>query len=205
MIIGISGGSGSGKTTVVNQILAHFSSDQVTLLSQDSYYHQHDHLKLEDRKRLNFDHPDSIEWDLMIAHLKELKQGNPIYQPVYSFVESNRTAETILTQPAPIILVEGILLYSQDALCDLFDVKYWIDVPHDIRFWRIVKRDTAERGKTLELTLNRYKDTVRPMHSLYIDPCKEKCKDFIYNDSFTELPNVDHVVQKMKDYLLLHK
>ena len=197
MIIGISGGSGSGKTTIVNQILAHYSSDDVTLLSQDSYYKAHDHLPLAERKKLNFDHPDSIEWELMVQHLEQLKLGQDILQPVYSFVDSNRTKEVELTKAAPIIIIEGILIYTNDKLRDLCDLKYWIDVPFDVRLWRIIKRDTQERGKSLELTLQRYRETVKPMHSRYIDPCLQYADTLLHNDSFVELPNVDFVIATM--------
>jgi uridine kinase len=201
MIIGISGGSGSGKTTIVNQILAHFSSSEVTLLSQDSYYHAHDHLPLNERKKLNFDHPDAIEWELMISHLTALKNGEEVMQPVYSMVESNRTQQVELTKPAPIIIVEGILIYTQEALRDICDKRYWVDVPLDIRLWRIVNRDTNERGKTLELTLQRYKDTVKPMHVKYIDPCIEHANEILQNDEFSTLPNADHVIDMMNEFL----
>jgi len=205
MIIGIAGSSGSGKTTIVNQILSHFSSTEVTLISQDSYYKEHNHLSLLERKKLNFDHPDSIEWDLLCSQLGDLKNGKTVEQPVYSFVESNRTNVTVTTIPAPIIIIEGILIYTQPKLRELIDKKYWIHVSNDIRLWRIILRDTSERGKSLALTLQRYRDTVRPMHVEYIDPCIEFADELLYNDSFTEAPDTHHVVDYMKNYLIQNK
>ncbi len=201
MVIGISGGSGSGKTTIVNQILAHFSSNEVTLLSQDSYYKAHDHLPLAERKKLNFDHPDAIEWHLMMSHLQDLKMGKTIDQPVYSMIESNRTDAIEITKPAPIIIVEGILIYNNEQIRALCDAMYWIDVPLDIRLWRIINRDTTERGKTLELTLQRYKDTVKPMHKAFIDPCISHATTVITNNDFSVLPNADDIIKIMRTYL----
>jgi uridine kinase len=172
LIVGIAGGTGSGKTTVVNKVMGCFVRDEVALLPQDSYYKDSSHLPLEERQKLNFDHPDSIEWALLIEHLKELRQGRPINQPVYSYLTCTRSAETLLIQPRKVVIVEGILVLTQKEVRDLLDIKVFVDADADDRLSRVIRRDIQERGRSAEIVLSRYERTVKPMHLDFIEPSK---------------------------------
>lgn len=173
LIIGIAGGTGSGKTTVVNQIIEELKNEEVDIISQDSYYQDTSHLSFEDRKKINFDHPKSIDFDLLVSHLKELKAGRSIQQPVYSFKEHNRTAETVEIQPRKVIIVEGILILTHPDIREMFDIKIYVHADSDERLIRRLKRDIAERGRDLDEVLNRYQTTLKPMHQQFIEPTKE--------------------------------
>lgn len=173
LIIGIAGGTGSGKTTVVNQIINELPPDEVGVISQDSYYKDTSHLSFEDRVKINFDHPQSIDFDLLVSHLKELKNGNPIEQPVYSFIDHNRKKETLTTVPKHVMIVEGILILTHPEIRKMFDIKIYVHADSDERLIRRLKRDIAERGRDLEEVLNRYQSTLKPMHQQFIEPTKE--------------------------------
>lgn len=173
LIIGIAGGTGSGKTTVVNQIIEELKNEEVDVISQDSYYQDTSHLTYEERVKINFDHPKSIDFDLLVAHLKELKAGNNIQQPVYSFKEHNRTKQTITVAPRKVIIVEGILILTHPDIREMFDIKIYVHADSDERLIRRLKRDIAERGRDLEEVLNRYQTTLKPMHQQFIEPTKE--------------------------------
>ncbi len=171
-IIGIAGGTGCGKTTVVKKIIRNFPEKQVTLLPQDSYYKDNSHLPPEERQKVNFDHPDSLEFDLLINHLQKLKSGKSINQPVYSYLSCTRRDETILVEPRKVIIVEGILIFTQPRLRDLFDIKVYVDAEADDRLSRVIQRDMAERGRVIQQVLERYYKTVKPMHAQFIEPTK---------------------------------
>ncbi|PVW14622.1 uridine kinase [Marixanthomonas spongiae] len=173
LIIGIAGGTGSGKTTVVQQIVEELPADEVCIISQDSYYKDTSHLSYEERIKINFDHPQAIDFDLLVHHLKELKKGNPFEQPVYSFVEHNRTAETVTTHPRKVVIVEGILILTHPEIRQLFDIKIFVHADSDERLIRRLKRDIAERGRDLDEVLTRYQNTLKPMHLQFIEPTKE--------------------------------
>lgn len=173
LIIGIAGGTGSGKTTVVDQIVAELPADEVCVISQDSYYHDTSDLSYKDRTKINFDHPKAIDFDLLVSHLKELRTGNSFEQPVYSFVEHNRTGETITTFPKKVIIVEGILILAHPDIREMFDIKIFVHADSDERLIRRLKRDIATRGRDLEEVLNRYQTTLKPMHQQFIEPTKE--------------------------------
>ncbi len=173
LIIGITGGTGSGKTTVVEQIVSQLPPEEVCVISQDSYYHDTSELPFEDRKKINFDHPQAIDFELLVAHLRELRQGNPFEQPVYSFVEHNRTGETITTFPKKVIIVEGILILTNPEIREMFDIKIFVHADSDERLIRRLKRDIATRGRDLEEVLSRYQNTLKPMHQQFIEPTKE--------------------------------
>lgn len=173
LIIGIAGGTGCGKTTVVDQIVSELPEDEVCIISQDSYYHDTSHLTLDERTKINFDHPQAIDFDLLASHLKELRAGNSFEQPVYSFIEHNRTGETITTYPKKVIIVEGILILSDPVIRDMFDIKIFVHADSDERLIRRLKRDIATRGRDLEEVLNRYQTTLKPMHQQFIEPTKE--------------------------------
>ncbi len=173
LIIGIAGGTGSGKTTVVSQIIEELPKDEVCVISQDSYYKDTSHLLFDERTKINFDHPKAIDFDLLEKHLKELKKGNTIEQPIYSFVEHNRTGKTITTKPRKVIIVEGILILTHPEVRELFDINIYVHADSDERLIRRLKRDMAERGRDLEEVLNRYQTTLKPMHQQFIEPTKE--------------------------------
>lgn len=173
LIIGIAGGTGSGKTTVVDQIVAELPIGEVCVISQDSYYHDTSHLTMEERVKINFDHPHSIDFDLLVSHLKELRKGNTFEQPVYSFVDHNRTGETITTYPKKVIIVEGILILTHPDIREMFDIKIFVHADSDERLIRRLKRDIAVRGRNLEEVLHRYQTTLKPMHLQFIEPTKE--------------------------------
>ncbi len=173
LIIGITGGTGSGKTTVVEQIISELPPDEVCVISQDSYYHDTSHLTLDERTKINFDHPQAIDFDLLVSHLKELRTGNSFEQPVYSFIEHNRTGETITTYPKKVIIVEGILILTNPEIRRMFDIKIFVHADSDERLIRRLKRDIATRGRDLDEVLTRYKNTLKPMHQQFIEPTKE--------------------------------
>ncbi|KGL64325.1 uridine kinase [Polaribacter sp. Hel1_85] len=182
LIIGIAGGTGSGKTTVVNQIIKQLPTDEVCVISQDSYYNATTNLNYEERSKINFDHPRAIDFDLIVNHLKSLKSGNTIEQPVYSFVTHNRTTDTIKTHPRKVVIVEGILILNNKALRDLFDIKIFVHADTDERLVRRVRRDITERGRDIDEVLNRYQDTLKPMHQQFIEPTKNFADIIIPNN-----------------------
>ena len=184
LIIGITGGTGSGKTTVVNQIVKHLPDNEVCVISQDSYYKATDSLSYEERTKINFDHPRAIDFDLIVKHLKELKSFKTIEQPVYSFVTHNRTDNTIKTHPRKVIIVEGILIFNNEELRNLFDIKIFVHADTDERLIRRVRRDITERGRNIDEVLNRYQDTLKPMHRQFIEPTKNFADIIIPNDRY---------------------
>ncbi|MDX1544117.1 MAG: uridine kinase [Christiangramia sp.] len=200
LIIGIAGGTGSGKTTVVNQIIEELKHEEVDVISQDAYYQDTSHLSFEERKKINFDHPKSIDFELMAEHLKQLKNGESIQQPVYSFKEHNRTAETVEIQPRKVIIVEGILILTHPEIRDLFNIKIYVHADSDERLIRRLKRDIAERGRDLEEVLWRYQTTLKPMHQQFIEPTKEFA-DIIIPTNRINTVAVDIVQTIIKDRL----
>ncbi|MSP85236.1 MAG: uridine kinase [Flavobacteriaceae bacterium] len=184
LIIGIAGGTGSGKTTVVQQIMNELPETEVGIISQDSYYKETHNLNFDERSLINFDHPRAIDFELLVAHLKELKEGNNINQPVYSFVTHNRTHDTILTHPRKVMIVEGILILANTELRDLFDVKIYVHADSDERLIRRLRRDIAERGRDMNEVLNRYQNTLKPMHEQFIEPTKAFADIIIPNDKY---------------------
>lgn len=184
LIIGIAGGTGSGKTTVVNQILHELPPDEVCVISQDSYYKETVDLSYEDRTKINFDHPNAIDFDLLVEHVGELRKGNIIEQPVYSFIAHNRTKDTHKTHPRNVIIVEGILIFNSKALRDLFDIKVFVHADADERLIRRVRRDIEERGRDINEVLSRYQSTLKPMHQQFIEPTKTFADIIIPNDRY---------------------
>ncbi len=173
LIIGIAGGTGAGKSTVVSEITKLLTDSQVVVIPQDSYYKDSSYLPLEERQELNFDHPDSIDFKLLIRHLKELKSGKSIEQPIYSYLTCSRsTTETVKVEPAQVIIVEGILIFTSPELRNCLDIKVFVDADADDRLGRVIARDNLERGKTIDKVLERYQKTVKPMHLQFIEPSK---------------------------------
>ena len=173
-IIGIAGGSGSGKTTLVNSILKRVPFDQISVLTQDSYYKDSGHLPMEQRKELNFDHPDSIEWDLMLSDIQKLKNNQPIEAPTYSYLTCTRQDETISVAPKKILLIEGILIYTCRQLCEEMDMRIYLEVDADHRLSRIIERDMDSRGRSAQDVIERYYKTVRPMYEEFIKPSRKE-------------------------------
>lgn len=184
LIIGIAGGTGSGKTTVVQQIIEELPPNEVCVISQDSYYKDTSELPYDERVRINFDHPKAIDFKLLVHHLKELRNGNTINQPVYSFVDHNRTSETIVIKPKKVIIVEGILILTQPEIRKMFDLKIFVHADSDERLIRRLKRDMAERGRDLNEVLIRYQTNLKPMHDEFIEPSKEFADIIIPNNRY---------------------
>ena len=184
LTIGIAGGTGCGKTTVVNQITEQLPASEVGVISQDAYYKDLSHLSYEERCEINFDHPRAIDFDLLREHLLELKAGNPVEQPVYSFVEHNRTGRTVRTYPRKVMIVEGILIMTHPEIRELFDIKIYVHADSDERLIRRLKRDIMERGRDLEEVLERYQYTLKPMHTQFIEPTKEYADMIIPNNKY---------------------
>ena len=184
LIIGIAGGTGSGKTTVVHQIMNELPETEVGIISQDSYYKANDHLNMDERALINFDHPRAIDFDLLCSDLKELKEGNSINQPVYSFVHHNRTDDYILTHPRKVMIVEGILILSNPELRNLFDIKIFVHADSDERLIRRLKRNIEERERDMDEDLQRYQTTLKPMNKKYIEQTKGYADIIIPNDKY---------------------
>ena len=172
IVIGIAGGTGSGKSTMINKIKEEFG-DGITILSHDFYYKRHDELSLDERRRLNYDHPAAFDTDLMISHLKTLKNWQPVDRPVYDFTIYNRTDETVRIRPSKVVVVEGILIFENKELMDLFDIKVFIDTDADVRIIRRILRDVRERGRTLESVIDQYLSSVKIMHEQFVEPSKK--------------------------------
>ena len=172
IIIGIAGGTGSGKTTVVKKIMKRFQPDEVVLLPQDSYYKDSSNVPAEERQNINFDHPDAFDWALLSKHISMLKKGEAIEQPIYSYITSTRQKETIHIEPKEVVIIEGILALWDKKLRSLMDLKIFVDADPDERLIRVIQRDVIERGRTAEAVMERYMRVLKPMHMEFIEPCK---------------------------------
>jgi len=200
LIVGIAGGSGSGKTTVVRKLMEVLADDQVVMIPQDAYYKDNSHLPIEERQKINFDHPDSVEFSVLIDHLKELKKGNPVNMPIYSYLTCLRSEDSVLIQPATVIVVEGILILCDSGLRDMFDIKVFVDADADDRLGRILKRDIEERGRNVHMVLERYYKTVKPSHLQFIEPSK-RYADIIIPEGGDNKVGIDILVTIIEKYL----
>lgn len=196
LVIGIAGGTGSGKTTVVRKIVESFCDGEVAVIPQDSYYKDSSHLPLEERLKLNFDEPAAIEWELLVKQLKELKAGKAIEQPTYSYLTCTRQPETIHVEPRDIIIVEGILILCDPALRNMLDMKIFVDADSDERLIRVINRDIIERGRTVDMVLERYERVLRPMHLQHIEPTKRFADLIIPQGGHNQV-----AIDMMKDYI----
>ncbi len=187
IVIAVAGGTGSGKTTVAREILARVGTEHIAYIPHDAYYRDLSHLPYHLRMQVNFDHPDSLETELLVEHLRKLKAGEPVEIPVYDFTTHTRTSRTQRIGPAPVILVEGILVFAEPALRELFDVKLYVDTDADLRFIRRLQRDVQERGRTLESVIQQYLTTVRPMHLEFVEPSKRYADVIIPEGGFNEV------------------
>lgn len=190
LVIGIAGGSGSGKTTLTNQIAAQFL-EQVTVIKHDNYYKAHDDMDYDERSRLNYEHPNAFDTELMIEHLKALKQGKSVECPIYDYTIHNRSKDTITIAPNKVIIVEGILIFENKDLCDLMDIRIFVDTDADLRIIRRIQRDVMERARSLESVINQYLETVKPMHEQYVEPSKKNANVIVpeggYNQAAMEM------------------
>ncbi|WP_180131293.1 uridine kinase [Rhodoferax sp. BLA1] len=195
-VIGVAGGSGSGKSTVTRQVLASVGPDMATVLYQDDYYLDQTEMSPEERRKTNYDHPDAFDWPLMMQHLQALRRGEPIEMPTYDFTAHNRASQTITLQPAPVIVVEGLFALYDADLRKMMSLKIFVDTAPDVRFIRRLQRDMAERGRTAESVINQYMATVRPMHKQFIEPTKRRA-DVILPHGAND-PAVDIITTKVK-------
>jgi uridine kinase len=200
VIIGISGGTGSGKTTVANGILETVSAQDVAFLQQDSYYRNLKDLPLDYRQAVNFDHPDALDNDLLVHHIRKLKSGGSVELPIYDFKTHTRSHETLVIEPKPIVIVEGILIFSDARLLEQMDIKIFVDTPDDIRFIRRLRRDVAERGRTVDSVIEQYLNTVRPMHMQFVEPSK-RYADIIIPEGGHNLVSIDLISGKIRERL----
>lgn len=171
-IIGIAGGTGSGKTTVVRKIVESLPGEKVAVIPQDSYYNDNTGIPMEERRKINFDHPNAFDWKLLIHHVHELREGRAVEQPTYSYLECNRMAETVHVEPCEVIIIEGIMALCRKELRDLMDLKIFVDADPDDRLMRVISRDIVERGRTTQMVMDRYVDVLKPMHLEFIEPTK---------------------------------
>ena len=203
IIIGIGGGTGSGKTTVAKEVRKHFPEESVVMLHHDSYYLDRSHLPVRERERINYDHPDSFDNDLLIAHMTDLRSGCQVEKPIYDFETHTRRSESITVRPARIVLLEGILVLAEPALRELMDIKLYVDTDADERFIRRLKRDMVERGRTADQVIDQYLSTVRPMHLQFVEPSK-RYADVIIPEGGLNLVAVDLIVTKVRHFLTEH-
>jgi uridine kinase len=200
IVIGIAGGSGSGKTTVQRRVMERFGPRRIALLDHDAYYRDLDHLEPPQRARFNFDHPDALETDLMVRHLDDLIAGRAIEKPTYSFETHSRLAETMRIDPRPVILVEGILVLAEPALRERMDVKIYVDAPDDVRLMRRIERDLHERGRSIDSVLDQYRRTVRPMHLEFVEPSKRHADVIIPRGGHNQVA-IDMVLARVRSLL----
>lgn len=199
MVIGIAGGTGSGKTTLTNRLKERFGS-QVSVVYHDNYYKAHDDMPYEERCKLNYDHPDSFDTDLLVRDLKLLRAGQAIDCPTYDYTVHNRAQETLRVEPARVIIVEGILIFQSQALRDLMDIKLFVDTDADVRILRRVMRDVKERGRSLDSVVNQYLTTVKPMHEAFVDPSK-KYADLIVPEGGQNLVALEMIIRRVESHI----
>jgi uridine kinase len=200
MIIGICGGTGSGKTTVANKILQSVSANEVAFIQQDSYYRDLDRMPLDYRQQVNFDHPDALDNDLLVEHVRALKSGRAVELPIYDFKNHARRRETLGMEPKLITIIEGILIFNEKRLLEEMDIKVFVDTPDDIRFIRRLRRDIAERGRTVDSVIEQYLATVRPMHMQFVEPSK-RCADVIIPEGGHNMVSIGLLSGKIRERL----
>ncbi len=200
IIIGIAGGTGSGKSTLAKKLIENFGADEVTTLCHDSYYKRHDDLPYEERCKLNYDHPDAFDTDLLIEHLQKLKKGESVEVPVYDFTKHNRSDAVETVSPAPVIVLEGILIFAEQELCDQMDIKVFVDTDADVRIIRRILRDVKERGRALDNIVDQYLTTVKPMHEQFVEPSKRRA-DVIIPEGGHNTVALEMLIERVKKQL----
>ncbi|WP_411504013.1 uridine kinase [Brevibacillus centrosporus] len=201
VLIGVAGGSGSGKTTVARELFRQFQNDSVTMIEQDSYYKNQDHLKMEERQLTNYDHPFAFDNDLMLSHLQDLLKGKAIKKPIYDFKEHTRKKETLLIEPKDVIILEGMLILEDERIRGLMDIKVFVDTDADVRIVRRMLRDIEERGRSMESVVNQYLNVVRPMHLQFIEPTKRYADVIIPEGGYNRVA-LDLLSTKISNILL---
>jgi uridine kinase len=204
LIVGIAGGTGSGKTTVVRKVMEVFPNDEVIVIPQDSYYKDNIQIPLEERQKINFDHPDSVEFNLLIKHLEQLKKGSPIEMPLYSYLTCLRAKDTITIKPTRVVLLEGILILTDPGLRNMMDIKVFVDADADDRLGRVIQRDIVERGRSVLKVLERYHDTVKPSHLQFIEPSK-RYADIIIPGGGENQVGIEVLISIIEKHLLKSK
>lgn len=200
IFIGIAGGTGSGKTTLANRLIDNFGSDEVSIVRHDNYYKRHDNMSYDERSKLNYDHPDAFDNELLREHLLMLKEGKSIPMPVYDYSIHNRSDETFIVHSAPVVVVEGILIFSEPMLADLLDIKVFVDTDADVRILRRIQRDVEERARSLESVISQYLTTVKPMHEQFVEPSKRKA-DIIIPEGGENPVALEMLIERVKKQL----
>ena len=200
ILIGIAGGSGSGKTTLADKLVECFGSDEVSIIRHDNYYKRHDQLTYEERSKLNYDHPDAFDTDLLCKQLKQLKEWHAIEMPVYDYSQHNRSDQVIVVHPAPVLILEGILIFAEEELCRLMDIKVFVDTDADVRILRRILRDVKARGRSLDSVVTQYLTTVKPMHEQFVEPSKRRA-DVIIPDGGYNMVALEMLIQRIRSQL----
>ncbi len=200
ILIGIAGGTGSGKTTLANRLADSFGQDEVSILRHDNYYKRHDGLTYEERAELNYDHPDAFDTELLCYHIQELKAGRSVEVPVYDYTIHNRSDETVQVHPAPVIVLEGILIFVDSRLCDLMDIKAFVDTDADVRILRRIIRDVKKRERSLDSVISQYLTTVKPMHEQFVEPSKRRADIIIPNGGKNEVA-LEMLIERIRKHL----
>ena len=200
ILIGIAGGSGSGKTTLADKLVECFGSDEVSIIRHDNYYKRHDQLTYEERSKLNYDHPDAFDTDLLCKQLKQLKEWHAIEMPVYDYSQHNRSDQVIVVHPAPVLILEGILIFAEEELCRLMDIKVFVDTDADVRILRRILRDVKARGRSLDSVITQYLTTVKPMHEQFVEPGKRRA-DVIIPDGGYNMVALEMLIQRIRSQL----
>lgn len=200
ILLGIAGGTGSGKTTLANKLIESFGTDEVSILRHDNYYKRHDDMCYEARTKLNYDHPDAFDTELLCAHIKALKEGRSVQMPMYDYAVHNRSDETIQVNPAPVLVLEGILIFAELRLCELMDIKVFVDTDADVRILRRITRDVKERGRSLDSVIEQYLTTVKPMHEQFVEPSKRRA-DIIIPEGGENTVALEMLIQRVRKHL----
>ena len=203
LVIGIAGGSGSGKTTLTNRIVSQFIED-VTVINHDNYYKAHDEMEYEERCRLNYDHPNAFDTDLMIEHLKELRSGNSVECPIYDYTIHNRSKNTMTINPGKVIIVEGILIFENKDLCDQMDIRIFVDTDADLRIIRRIRRDVLERARSLDSVIDQYLNTVKPMHEQFVEPSKKNASIIVPEGGRNEVA-LNMILNQVRSHLAMQE
>lgn len=200
ILLGIAGGTGSGKTTLADKLIDSFGDDEVSVLRHDNYYKRHDEMDYEERSKLNYDHPDAFDTELLCEHIKLLKAGKSIEMPVYDYTVHNRSDKTIIVKPAPVILLEGILIFAEESLCELMDIKVFVDTDADVRILRRIIRDVKERERSLDSVIDQYLTTVKPMHEQFVEPSKRRA-DIIIPEGGKNVVALEMLIERVRKHL----
>lgn len=200
ILIGIAGGTGSGKTTLADKVVDSFGAHEVSILRHDNYYKRHDEMDYEERCKLNYDHPDAFDTELLSEHIRLLKEGKTIDMPVYDYSVHNRSDEIIRVNPAPVIVLEGILIFAEQQLCELMDIKVFVDTDADVRILRRITRDVKERGRSLDSVINQYLTTVKPMHEQFVEPSKRRA-DIIIPEGGENKVALEMLIERVRKHL----